>query len=198
MTAADRGQEVRGRLLEAAAQLIAERGWTAVSTRTVAERAGVTPGLVHYHFASVQELLSRAAVAALRRTSAQLGPVLAQARSAQELADTLVASLDAFTGADPLSVLFVETYLAATRDPALRADVAQVLTALRADLATRLHELGVADAGDTATVLGAALDGLVLHRALDPAVSADSVRTVLHRLLVRDHDGGQPDHDTKE
>lgn len=38
-TAADRGREVRLRLLNAAAGLIAELGWNAVSTRNLAERA---------------------------------------------------------------------------------------------------------------------------------------------------------------
>ncbi|MFD1052553.1 helix-turn-helix domain-containing protein, partial [Kibdelosporangium lantanae] len=37
------GEEVRQRLLAAAVQLIPERGWSAVSTRVLAERAGVTP-----------------------------------------------------------------------------------------------------------------------------------------------------------
>lgn len=50
--AAARGREVPQRLLAAAAELIPERGWTAVSTRVLAERAGVTPSVVHYHFSS--------------------------------------------------------------------------------------------------------------------------------------------------
>src|SRR5215218_10063879 len=65
-TAADRGREVRRRLVQAARELVPERGWAAVSTRTVAERAGVAPGLVHYHFASLQALLAEAAVGAMR------------------------------------------------------------------------------------------------------------------------------------
>ncbi|MGH3825157.1 MAG: helix-turn-helix domain-containing protein [Pseudonocardiaceae bacterium] len=52
--AADRGRDVRLQLLSTAAQLITELGWAAVSTRILAERAGVTPGLVHYHFTSLQ------------------------------------------------------------------------------------------------------------------------------------------------
>jgi len=43
--------------MDAAAELIAERGWGAVTTRMVAERAGLRPGLVHYHFDSVTDLL---------------------------------------------------------------------------------------------------------------------------------------------
>lgn len=40
-----RGQDVRRRL-RVAAELIPERGWAAVSTRVLADRAGVTPSVV--------------------------------------------------------------------------------------------------------------------------------------------------------
>ncbi len=40
----------RQRLLDAAAELIAERGWGQVTTRAIAERAGLPHGTVSYHF----------------------------------------------------------------------------------------------------------------------------------------------------
>jgi AcrR family transcriptional regulator len=43
--------DVKEALLQAAAELIAEVGWGRVSSRMVAERAGVNNALVHYHFA---------------------------------------------------------------------------------------------------------------------------------------------------
>ncbi|MBP2368290.1 TetR/AcrR family transcriptional regulator [Pseudonocardia parietis] len=192
MTSAQRGHEVRQRLLDAAAELIAERGWAAVSTRAVAERAGVAPGLVHYHFTSVQELLSRAAIAVMHRVTVETGPLLAGAGDPGELAEALVASLGAYSGTDPVSVLFVETYLAATRDPELRAGVAEVIAQFRSGLAIRLAELGLADPESTAAVLCAAIDGLVLQQALDPTLSAAAVRPVIRRTLVtteRQEDG---------
>ena len=192
MTSAQRGHEVRQRLLDAAAELIAERGWAAVSTRAVAERAGVAPGLVHYHFTSVQELLSRAAIAVMRRVTAETVPLLAGAGDPCELAEALVASLGAYSGTDPVSVVFVETYLAATRDPELRAGVAEVIAQFRTGLAIRLAELGLADPESTAAVLCAAIDGLVLQQALDPTLSAAAVRPVIRRTLVtteRQEDG---------
>jgi AcrR family transcriptional regulator len=182
-TAADRGRAVRQRLLGAAAALIAERGWAAVSTRMVAERAGVAAGLVHYHFASVQALLSEAAVGVMRQAVATLEPVLAEARTPAEAVELLVASLDEFTGSDPVSVLFVETYLAATRDPGLRAAVAAVITEYRESLATWLGERGVAAPDATAAVLGAAIDGLVMQRALDPTLTAGTVTPVVARMI---------------
>lgn len=184
MTSAQRGREVRQRLLDAAAELIAERGWAAVSTRAVAERAGLASGLVHYHFTSVQALLSQAALAVMRRAAAETGPLLTGVGDRSDLAEALAASIEAYSGTDPVSVLFVETYLAATRDAELRAGVAEVITQFRTVLAARLGELGVMEPESTAAVLGAAMDGLVLQRALDPTLSADAVRPVIRRTLV--------------
>lgn len=46
-------------LLDAAEQLLYEVGYAGVSTRAVAEAAGVKPGLVHYYFGSMEELLTQ-------------------------------------------------------------------------------------------------------------------------------------------
>jgi AcrR family transcriptional regulator len=44
-------------LLEAAQELMAERGLPRVTVREVAERAGLQPALVHYYFGSKEEML---------------------------------------------------------------------------------------------------------------------------------------------
>ncbi|WP_231991179.1 TetR/AcrR family transcriptional regulator [Mycobacterium ulcerans] len=71
-TAAERGAQTRAALMAAAVAVIAERGWGAATTRMVAERAGLPPGLVHYHFASLNDLLIDAALQAAREEAAQV------------------------------------------------------------------------------------------------------------------------------
>jgi AcrR family transcriptional regulator len=180
--AAARGEAVRRRLVAAAIELIPERGWTAVSTRVLAERAGVTPSVVHYHFPSVQAVLVEAVLGAMRTVADGFEPLVAAAGTAAELVDATVAAVAQYTGTDPMSLLFVEAYLAATRDDGLRAGIARVLADLRAALADRLRQLGVAEAEGTAAVLAAAVDGLLLHRAVDPDLAPD-VAGVLRRLV---------------
>ncbi|MEU7830817.1 MULTISPECIES: TetR/AcrR family transcriptional regulator [unclassified Nonomuraea] len=182
---ADQGREVRGRLLRVAAELIAERGWSAVSTRMLAERAGVTPGLVHYHFSSVHALLTEAAIGTMRGLVEGVGPLLEQAGTAEEALDLMLATLDEHDGRDPMSLLFTETYLAATRDETLRRSLAEVINAFRDRLASRLAAQGVAAPDQTAAVVAAAIDGLMLHRAFTPDLTAPAVAPVLRRLLDR-------------
>lgn len=48
--------ETRQRLVETARALFAERGFEAVSLRTIAERSGLSHGLLRHHFGSKEEL----------------------------------------------------------------------------------------------------------------------------------------------
>ncbi|MHA6618333.1 TetR/AcrR family transcriptional regulator [Pseudonocardia sp. DLS-67] len=183
-TATSRGREVRRRLVQAARELVPERGWTAVSTRTVAERAGVAPGLVHYHFASLQALLAEAAIGALREMVGGVGGMLQQARTPAELVDLIAGAVDQYTGSDPASLLAVETYLAATRDPDLREQLTAVLDDFRDGVSGWLHEHEVPEPSATAAVLAAVIDGVLLHRALTP-LPAGALVPVLHRIVEK-------------
>ncbi|MFF0247647.1 TetR/AcrR family transcriptional regulator [Streptosporangium sandarakinum] len=184
-TSAERGREVRRKLLDAAADLIPERGWTAVSTRVLAERTGVAPGLVHYHFPSLQALLSEAALDVIRRVVAETGPLLERAETLDDGLAAMFGALDAFTGSDPVSVLFTETYLAAARDEDLRRELTALVTRFRRELVDWLRARGQETPEETASVLAAALDGMMLHRPLNPELTSAAVMTVLRRLLTR-------------
>jgi AcrR family transcriptional regulator len=52
-----RGQETRLKILDAAREMLVERGAGGTSTRSVAEEAGVPLSLVHYHFGGMPALL---------------------------------------------------------------------------------------------------------------------------------------------
>ncbi|EQD83310.1 TetR family transcriptional regulator [Saccharopolyspora erythraea NRRL 2338] len=193
-TAAERGREVRRRLTGAAVELIAEKGWTGVHTRVVAERAGVAPGLVHYHFASLQALLTEAAVGVLREAVAGMGPLFDAATTPDDLLDAILGTLERYASDDPASLLVSEAYLAATRDPELKRAVAEVVDDFRRDLTDWLRARGEATPRETAMVLAAAVDGVVLHQALSGDLTAATARPVLRRMFRSAHppEEGQP------
>ena len=181
--AAARGRKVRQRLLNAAVELIPERGWAAVSTRVLAERAGVTPSVVHYHFPSLPALLTEAVLRVMREVVGELQSVLGPARTPGDALDALLASIDQYTGVDPMSLLFTEAYLAATRDRQLREAMTEVLIGFRQQLGRWLGERGVPAPEETAAVVMAAVDGLVLHRTLTPGQAPGPIAAVLRRLV---------------
>jgi len=63
-----RGEATRLRILDAARDMLVERGYAGTSTRAVAERAETQLSLVHYHFGGKQQLL----VAVLERQNEEL------------------------------------------------------------------------------------------------------------------------------
>lgn len=69
-TARRRGSEsseTRGHLLDAAEKVMLADGYAAVSSRRIAKEVGVTPALVHYYFATLDDLF----VAVVRRRTEQ-------------------------------------------------------------------------------------------------------------------------------
>lgn len=176
VTAAEQGQLTRARLMDAAAELIAERGWGAVTTRMVAERAGLRPGLVHYHFPSVTDLLIDSS---LRAAQAEVARILQPAltRAGRDGLDELIQAGASWGtgpgGPGPGAAVFIEMLLAARRHERLRSALAAMLAGARAAVGqlVRADRPG-ADGQATAEVLLAAFDGLLLHRLLDPALAS--------------------------
>jgi AcrR family transcriptional regulator len=150
----------------------------------VAGRAGVRPGVVHYHFASVSDLLTDAALEFSREALAGPAAALNAAPDATAGLDRLVAALEAVSDDDRAALLLTESLLAATRHERLRTRLSELLTGFRAEVAAWLRRHGTQfDADATATVLAAALDGLFLHRTVDLALRSTSVREPLLRLV---------------
>lgn len=57
--AANRGQDARSRLLEAAVAAFADRGFHGTTTRDIAAAAGMSPAAVYVHFRSKEDLLEQ-------------------------------------------------------------------------------------------------------------------------------------------
>jgi len=110
--------------------------------------------------------------------------LLGEAPDAPTGIDHLIGVLDAYSGTDPTSLLLVEAYLAATRDEALRTELAALIGGFRAELAGWLRERGQGASSEAvAVVLAATIDGVMLHRGLDPAVELAPIASVLRRLV---------------
>ncbi|OEV02447.1 TetR family transcriptional regulator [Streptomyces oceani] len=185
MDSATRGQQTRDRLLDAAVQLIVEEGWGAVTTRKMAERAGVRPGVVHYHFDTVTDLLVEASLDATRRELGKALDALQQQEGPAGLEEVL-HTVGSYSSDDPIAVLLSETLLAATRIEKLREQLSELMREWRAMTAGWLEAQGAPDPEATATVLGAALDGLVLHCLLDPQLRTAPLTDPLERLVGLD------------
>lgn len=179
----------RDRLIDAAFHVVARDGLEAASVKVIAAEAGVTPGLVHYHFATKEAVLE----AALRRG---LDDYLARNR-ARRLATLPHRQFEAFFAAAREAVQpdrdFFKVRLAlaarAMTDPALarvmadinRAaveEVALVFAAGRGEAAATAPDLALA------TTLKAAFDGIMLAWINDPAFPIETAGEIIEQAAA--------------
>jgi AcrR family transcriptional regulator len=176
--------------MTAAAELIAELGWGRVTTRAVAERAGLPHGAVSYHFRGKQELLTEAAMSAFARAVPE--DEFAALAGVEDLIGFIAAEIAGPDAAGPvLSRLMFEAMSEAERDPALRERMGAMLARYR-DLMVRAvraeQQRGAVFAGAPAdaiaALLGALGDGLLLHARLDPGLDVHAALNALRALLA--------------
>lgn len=112
----------RDDLIAAALELVAEGGLQAATVRAIAERAGVTPGLIRHYFSSKEDLTRAAYRHVMERMTAD------NARALEGAPDDPVARLAVFVAAslrapvlDPITVGVWAAYMQQTRnDPTVR------------------------------------------------------------------------------
>jgi AcrR family transcriptional regulator len=128
------GSQGRDRLLDAAVRLIAREGIDNVRIARIAAEAGVSAGLVHYHFASRDALLEEAIEHSYERAGDMRLSALGEGRA--DAAQRLRAMIDqCLPSTPPLRedwVLWVELWLHSARDPALRPVSARLYARLHA------------------------------------------------------------------
>lgn len=179
-------QSSRSKILAAAEALIIDVGWANITTRSIAERAGVNNALIHYYFGSKDALLLEAASAAFAEAQGPLSS-LADAPSAAEALKSLFSWLASVDAHSPMMIISMEATHQAIRDEAVAEFLKGIwdeyfggLTSLIEAAQARGEFREDLDAMGTAVAFGALLDGLFLYRLLAADVSkASSVVTTL-------------------
>jgi|tagenome__1003787_1003787.scaffolds.fasta_scaffold20926902_2 AcrR family transcriptional regulator len=185
-------EQTRLRLLQAAAELIAEQGWGAVRTRAVAERAGLPHGAVSYHFRGKQELLTEAALYTFAR-AVPLEGLVGEQGTPPDVVELIEGWLTGAETTDPVVTgVGMEAMLQAERDPVLRRRLAELMGRYReamTDLvaSSQRHRTTKVqtDPAGLAALLAAIGDGLFLHARIDPQLDTEAALTALRDLLTR-------------
>jgi hypothetical protein len=108
--------------------------------------------------------------------------LLTEAASPADGVEAMLSALDRYSGSDPTSLLFVEAYLAANRDAQLRERIRDIVQGFRTALTTSLASAGHPYPDGAASVIAAVLDGFILHKGLDPELSAARIAPVLRAV----------------
>jgi len=188
----------RKRILNAAALLIADLGWSAVTTRRIAEQAGVNNALIHYYFGTKDALLLEAASEMF--TEEFEGPMtrMFTAPTFRSGMQAYVDYLRAIEDHGPGVTVSVEALLRGVRDEAVRTWIEKLLGGAR----QMIEQLVIAaqargelpadlDPGGAAVVLAALMDGLVLYRLVFPDLDLDAVESSLLGMMTASSKGTQ-------
>lgn len=150
-------------LVEAAIAILSEDGLAGVTYRSVAERAGVTHGLVRHHFRTLSELLRRAVAewAEGSRRSTLLEP------GTGDLAD-LAAELPQDLAVHAAEhVAMYELAMASVRSSELRGEVRETYAEYIVAVTRELERAGFgARSSELGRLVFAAIDGLVLQQLI--------------------------------
>jgi AcrR family transcriptional regulator len=190
-------RSARERILQAAVELIAERGIGGARIAQIAKAAGVSTALVHYHFRTRETLLAETLDYAFDVASAvhlrPPGENGDNGSAAKRLADVVEQSLPTTDPARREWQLWAELWLGAARDPSLRPIAAQMYARYRTWIAAAVAE-GIAagefapvDPGETADLAMALIDGLGLRVLLgDPSMPLEKARERIGEILARE------------
>lgn len=158
----------RARLLQAALELFAIRGYNATPVDAIAEAAGVSAGLLYYHFDSKPALLQ----AIFEQSLADVQATFAAADREPHALDRLPALLRSAAAIVPRHRNFWAVWygLRMQRDVlrSLGPSVMQFTTAIARTLEGYLRDIGWPDPSIEAQLLFAQIDGMCQHYVLDP------------------------------
>jgi len=153
--------EGRDALIDAALEILVDGGLKAVTYRSVALRAGVTHGLVRYHFQSL-DVLVHAAVHRAAQRSIRLTSLESEGGGLDGFAAGLVENVR--TEPNQHAMMY-ELAMESLRRPELGVEMRTVYDNYISTVRAELDRVGITQDDDTlARVVFAALDGLVLQQ----------------------------------
>jgi len=179
----------RARLLNAALELFASRGYAATSVDAIADAAGVSAGLLYYHFDSKPAVLA----AIFEQSLADVQATFASADSEPEPIDRLPALLRSAGTIVPRHRNFWAVWygLRMQREVLknLGPSVHDFSAAIVRTLERYLEDIAWPDAAIEARLLFAQIDGMCQHYVLDP--DRYPLDRMIERLVERYTKGGR-------
>lgn len=168
--------ERKGRIIDAAIRVIAEHGVAGATHRLIAAAADVPLGSLTYHFSSLEDLRAQAFQRHAERMSVIYAAHFDAVQTREQFVEAVTGLIHGDAGADTDDwAIAYELYLAALRDPALRAVTEAWMRASRAVLERFVDPT-------TARGVDALIEGLVMHKTLSTApLPREQIRSIVAR-----------------
>jgi AcrR family transcriptional regulator len=188
--AREKSDASRERILAAATELFATRGYAGAGVDRLAERSGIAKTAIYYHFGNKEGLLA----AVLERTANEW--ILAIQQAARQAGDPMARLEQALGGMRAMleerpwiyKLFQILTLEVADEKPEIRATLQGIIRRARSAITNGMSEalgIDVPDADGVAGLMLAVVDGISLGMQIDPdRVSLDSAFADLRRIVT--------------
>ncbi len=187
-----RGNETRQRIIEAVWSVMADNGLSGLTVRLVGQKAGVSHAMIHYYFASKDELVLSVVEHARGYWIHPMEDIIRGAGTPGEKLETVVVWMS-----EPATRAVMRIHRQLLSESEWNEDLRRAMAAEYArwrtgfvELFRQLEAAGDLVAGTDVELLGAGFatlsDNLVGKRALDPSIDSEAImREMLRPFLVR-------------
>ncbi|MER6948621.1 TetR/AcrR family transcriptional regulator [Nonomuraea sp. NPDC000554] len=196
-TRAEQADQRRAELLEATRKVVLEKGLAHTRIADIAKSINVSGGLIHYHFATKDELIVAMLKATLDIESARLAELAGGPGTAVERLDRVLRYYIPESRSDQSWLLWIDAWNTALREPAVNAIMLELETAWLEALAQVLAsgaeagEFTCEDPPGSAERIDAMLDGLIIRYTLHPNVLTRG-RLLTHARTAAAQEAGVP------
>jgi AcrR family transcriptional regulator len=171
-----RDQATRQRVIEAAIRCILEQGFYRASSNAIAERAGLSWGVIQYYFGSRESLMLAVLEEGTHRLINDLSGAEITGETLKERIEQYIAIVERYY-ADPEYLAFIQVLLNLSHDPKTSAQTRETMMSITATVDAQLDRLGKnVVAGRTAQ--DRELRGVVFHAIRGFALSEVMLATL--------------------
>lgn len=179
MAAHSSEQDMRGRIIAAAQDVIINSGVAGATARKISAQAGISPGTLTYHFKTVDEILEAAFTLLAEQVSTNFRLRLVSAKDTDEAIEAVIDLICGDIVAAPRNMLMsFELYAYASRNADIRLISQEWLRKSRDALSLHFdYKLAV--------ILDAIIEGFTVHQHLSTeTLSREDLKTLLTKLTL--------------
>lgn len=181
-----RAGNTRAQLIEAAYKVLAEKGYENSSVKDIAREAGVSPGLVHYHFANKEDLLVSVVKEAANEYCQQMRH-LRETVAEDKLADAALAeSMERTKSKADWYKLRYELYVLGLRNPAIQSGVKELFARGREGIEETIQTVAgkpLPNGAEMSAILFACFEGLALQSFVDSEFDLEGAYRILGQMV---------------
>ncbi|GAA1516026.1 TetR family transcriptional regulator C-terminal domain-containing protein [Sphaerisporangium rubeum] len=194
---ADQADQRRAELLDAARRVVLERGISSTRVADIAKATNVSGGLIHYHFATKDELITAMLRSTIDGEVVRLGEIVRGSGPAVERLDRVLRYYIPRTRSDQSWILWIDAFAAGLREKVLQ-EILLELESAWIGAVRQVIEAGVEsgeftcdDPEGAAERLDGMLDGLIIRYTLHPSVLSRK-RLLEHARVAASREVGLP------